>query len=146
HVCRHWADRGFHYSGVDWSREQVEQNAATFPDAEFFASSLYDVDLGGRQFDLVVTMYVVEHLVWPHRLLARMLELTKPGGLMAIMTPPFRHGEYLKSFDYGLSAIPIKDKLRRGRWIDAALHVYQHRLAYPRFLRREWPRGAERSR
>ena len=40
---------------------------------------------------------------------------TRAGGLIAIMTPPFRVGEYLKSFDYGLSAQPIKQKLRKGR-------------------------------
>lgn len=146
HVCRHWADRGLAYTGVDWSRAQVEKNRATYPGASFESSSLYDVALRDRPFDAVMTLYVVEHLVWPQRLLDQMLRLTRPGGLMAIMTPPFRVGEYMKSFRYGLRAMPIKDKLRTGRWIDALVHLYQHRVAYPRYLRAHFPQGAAHSR
>jgi hypothetical protein len=74
-------------------------------------------------------------------MLDRMFALTKPGGLIAIMTPPFRHREYLKSFDYGLSAMPFKEKVHRGRVLDVLLHTYQHRYTFPRYLRQHFPRG-----
>ncbi|HWB29205.1 MAG TPA: class I SAM-dependent methyltransferase [Vicinamibacterales bacterium] len=143
HVIRHLADRQPAYVGVDWSQEQVTVNKQLYPRAEFVAASLYEVDFD-RQFDLVISLYVIEHLVWPHRMLDRMFALTKPGGLIAIMTPPFRHREYLKSFDYGLSAIPFKDKIRQGRALDALIHTYQHRHTFPRYLRTHFPRGTDR--
>jgi ubiquinone/menaquinone biosynthesis C-methylase UbiE len=145
-IADHLAGRNVRFTGVDWSSEQIARNAARKPDAEFVAGSLYDVDFGGRQFDVVTNLYVIEHAVWPHRLLDSLYRLAKPGGLIAILTPPFRHGTYLKSFDYGLSAIPFKDKVRQLKWIDAALHAYQHRVVVPGVLRREYPRGTPRGR
>ena len=145
-IADHLAGRNVRFTGVDWSSAQIARNAASKPDAEFVAGSLYDIDFGGRQFDVVTNLYVIEHAVWPHRLLDSLYRLAKPGGLIAILTPPFRHGTYLKSFDYGLSAIPFKDKVRRLKWIDAALHAYQHRVVVPGVLRREYPRGTPRGR
>jgi 2-polyprenyl-3-methyl-5-hydroxy-6-metoxy-1,4-benzoquinol methylase len=139
HVKRHLADKQPDYVGVDWSEQQVVANRRVYPDAEFFSASLYDFAID-RQFDVVLSLYVVEHLVWPHRVLDRMYALAAPGGLIGILTPPFRHREYLKSFNYGLSAIPFKRKVLEGRVLDAALHVYQHRVAFPRYLRSHFPR------
>ena len=143
---RHWSGLGLQYTGVDWSRGQVVANQRRWPEAEWHAGSLYDVDLGSRQFDAVVSLYVIEHLVWPHRAIAGLQRLVKPGGLLGLLTPPFRYREYLKSFDYGLSARPFADKVKQLRWLDAALHFYQHRVAYPRLLRRQFPRGTDAGR
>jgi SAM-dependent methyltransferase len=146
HLCRHLAGRHVRYTGIDWSREQVERNRTRYPGAEFVASSLYEPRLDGRQFDVVTSLYVIEHLVWPHRLLDQMHARTTPGGLIGILTPPFRERAYLKSFDYGLSARPFGQKVRRLSVLDALVHVYHHRLAYPLLLRRRFPRGHGRGR
>jgi len=143
HPARHLAGVIGRYIGVDWSEQQIARNRDTFPQHTFIAGSVYDVALPASTADVVTCFYVIEHCVWPHRLLDEILRLTRPGGLIAILTPPFRHGAYLKSFPYGLSAQPFPAKLRRFRWLDAALHLYQHRFWYPRYLRRHHPRGAE---
>ncbi len=104
------------------------------------------MNVGDRRFDLVMSLYVVEHLVWPHRLLDQMHRLARPGGLVAILTPPFREHGYLKSFHYGLSATPFAAKIRRFKFLDALLHLYQHRIVYPRLLRRRYRRGQDDSR
>lgn len=134
------------YSGVDWSLEQMRQNQSRFPDAEFLAGSLYDPPLGDRRFDVVMSLFVVEHLVRPQLLLDQMLKRAAPGGLIAVLTPPFRHKEYLKSFPYGFAAIPFADKVKRGKWLDALVHFYQHRVAYPRWLRAHKPRHSDAGR
>jgi 2-polyprenyl-3-methyl-5-hydroxy-6-metoxy-1,4-benzoquinol methylase len=41
HVCRHWADRGLRYTGVDWSRQQVDVNRSRYPEAQFTAGSYF---------------------------------------------------------------------------------------------------------
>ena len=145
-IYRHMREAAPKYTGVDWSREQMAVNQQRFPEAEFVAGSLYDPPLGDRRFDVVISTFVVEHLVRAYLLLDQMLLRAKPGGLIAVLTPPFRHGEYLKSFPYGFAAIPFAEKVKTGKWIDALVHTYQHRIAYPRWLRANRPRGTARGR
>ena len=130
------------YTGVDWSEPQIERNRARMPGHEFVACSLYRTSLRSGSFDAAISLYTIEHLCWPHLLLDEMFRLVRPGGLIAVLTPPFRQRAAIKSFDYGLSPRPFKDKIRTFRWLDAALHLYQHRVAYPRFLRRNHPLDA----
>ena len=146
HPCRHLRERLGHYTGVDWSEAQIAANRDRWPEHAFIAASLYDVPLPSASADVVMSLYVIEHCVWPHRLLDEMLRLARPGGLIAILTPPFRHKSYLKSFDYGLSARSFANKLRSGSVLDVLWHVYHHRVWYPLYLRRHHPRRAEGSR
>ncbi len=146
HPCRNLADREICYTGVDWSEKQIARNKDAMPESDFIVSSLYKTPLPDESFDVSMSLYAVEHLVWPHRLLDEMYRLTRPNGAMAILTPPFRFKNYLKSFDYGLSARPFKEKLRTGRLVDAALHLYQHRIAYPWLLKRRYASQKERNR
>lgn len=139
HPCRNLEDRDVRYTGVDWSKPQIDHNRGRMPNHEFVAASLYRTPLSAGSFDAAISLYTIEHLCWPHLLLEEMLRLVRPGGLIAVLTPPFRQRAAIKSFDYGLSPRPFKDKLRTLRWLDAALHLYQHRVAYPWFLRRNHP-------
>jgi ubiquinone/menaquinone biosynthesis C-methylase UbiE len=144
HTARNLADRQVHYTGVDWAIEQIERNHTDAPGAQFVASSLYQTPFADGSFDVAISLFVVEHLVWPHRLLDEMRRLVRPGGLIAVLTPPFRRGHYLKSFDYGLTPRPIRDKLRTGALLDALLHLYHHRVYMPWHLRRRYPRDTAR--
>jgi len=146
HPCRHLKDKIGKYIGIDWSEAQVNANRERWPEHQFITGSVYEVPLPDNSADVVMSLYVIEHCVWPHRLLDEMLRLARPGGLIAILTPPFRHKSYLKSFPYGLSARPFGEKLRSGSLIDVFWHLYQHRLWYPLYLRRHYPRGANGSR
>jgi len=141
HPCRHMADRQITYTGVDWSEYTIARNSKQWPNHTFLPSSLYNVALSDDSFDAVISLYVIEHLAWPHRLLDEMYRLVRPGGLIGILCPPFRIRSYIKSFDYGLSPRPFREKLKSGRLFDAALHLYQHRIAYPILLKRRYPRG-----
>lgn len=143
HPSRHLKDRLGAYIGVDWSEEQCAANRRRMPEHRFITGALYDAPLPDRSADVVMSLYVIEHCVWPHRLLDEMLRLARPGGLIALLTPPFRHRSYLKSFDYGLSARPFSAKVRSLSLLDVAWHVYQHRVWYPFYLRRHHPRGRD---
>jgi ubiquinone/menaquinone biosynthesis C-methylase UbiE len=142
----HLRDRIGRYTGVDWSEDRIAQNRTKWRGHEFLAASVYDVPLPSASADVVISLYVIEHCVWPHRLLDEMFRLVRPGGLLAILTPPFRARSYLKSFNYGLSPRPFAQKLRSGALIDASWHLYHHRIYYPLFLRWHYPRGSARHR
>ncbi len=141
YVSRHFAKRKVSYTGVDWSDAQILRNRERMPESTFHVASLDRVPLPDQAFDAAVSFYTIEHLVWPHRVLDEMFRLTRPGGLIALLFPPFRIGSSLKSFDYGLSVRRFKDKVRSLSLVDVALHVYQHRVFYPLYLRHHHPRG-----
>jgi ubiquinone/menaquinone biosynthesis C-methylase UbiE len=145
HFCRQLDGRVGHYVGVDWSAAQMADNRRHWPRFEFIPSSVYDVPLPPASADVVISLYVVEHCVWPHKLLLEMMRIARPGGLIAILTPPFRARSYLKSFDHGLSPRPLADKLRSGKLLDACWHAY-HRAYYALWLRRQYPRGTPQHR
>ena len=139
HFARHLDDRGGRYIGVDWSADQVADNRRRWPQHQFIASSIYNVPLPDAAADVVVSLYAIEHCVWPHRMLQEMHRLARLGGLIAILTPPFRARSYLKSFDYGLTPRPFMEKVRTASMIDALWHLYHHRIYYPLWLRRRHP-------
>ena len=143
HTARNLAERQVLYTGVDWAEEQIQLNRTDAPGASFVASSLYATPFPDQSFDAAISLFVIEHLVWPHRLLSEMYRLVRPGGLIGVLTPPFRRGSYLKSFDYGLSPRPIGEKVRSGALLDALLHLYHHRVYVPWYLYRHHPRGAD---
>lgn len=69
HPCRNMADRDIKYTGVDWSEEQIAQNIKLMPGQTFMALSLYDASLPNESFDAAISLHVIEHMVWPNRLL-----------------------------------------------------------------------------
>jgi len=81
---RHWAyPSQARISGVDISSRQLERN--DFLDDKFLGDvQTWETD---RQWDVVVSVYVLEHVDDPRRALANMVEWTKPGGLLVLAVP-----------------------------------------------------------
>lgn len=57
-------------------------------------------DIVGTDFDVVISMEVIEHLYWPRKLLEAGYSVLKPGGRMILTTP--YHG-YLKNLALSLA-------------------------------------------
>ena len=143
HSCRNLAEREVDYTGVDWSEEQIALNRELMPDHTFLASSLYRVPLPEETFDVAISLYVIEHVVWPHRFLDEIYRLVRPGGLRGILCPPFRIRNTIKSFEFGLSPRPFSEKLKLGHFVDATVHLYQHRVSYPHYLEKHFHDGSD---
>lgn len=82
------ASDGWDVTGVDVSREGIEQARQAYPGLRFETGSAYD-DLAAKygRFPVVISLEVVEHLYDP-RLYARTLfNLVEPGGTAVISTP-----------------------------------------------------------
>jgi 2-polyprenyl-3-methyl-5-hydroxy-6-metoxy-1,4-benzoquinol methylase len=90
------ARQGFSVVGVDASKKGVGIARANFPQAEFAVAQMGG-ELGeivGRDFDLVISSDVIEHLYRPSDLMEAAAATLKPGGHALIGTP--YHG-YLKN-------------------------------------------------
>ena len=88
---------GYRVTGIDASRSGIELASTQYSDVEFLCSlvNLEAIDsIQSRDFDLVVSSDVIEHLYRPADLLETANELLKPQGHLLLGTP--YHG-YLKN-------------------------------------------------
>lgn len=91
HAWLNLAGRQVEYWGVDWSRTQIEENRIRYGEVPFFQqASIYATGLETGAFDVVFSLFVLEHTVWPNRFLDEMLRLTRPGGLLFVCCPEYR--------------------------------------------------------
>ncbi|MEP7368006.1 MAG: class I SAM-dependent methyltransferase [Dermatophilaceae bacterium] len=86
--------RGCVVSGIEYDRDAAEQ-AEQFLD-QLVIGDLNELDLGqafqGRTFDVIVLGDILEHLVEPEDVLARLVGLLAPGGSVVISIPNVAHG------------------------------------------------------
>lgn len=89
------AKRGFTVMGVDPSTEGIDQANRNFPDLTLRLGSAYD-DLAATygQFDILISLEVVEHVYAPRDYARCAYQLLKPGGLAVFSTP---YNGYLKN-------------------------------------------------
>lgn len=101
-ICGRLADLGYAVSGFDASAEGVAQARRAHPQGRFevLGVGADPAAVFGRDWDLVVSTEVIEHLYAPRRLVADARALLRPGGLLVLSTP--YHG-YLKNLVLALS-------------------------------------------
>lgn len=89
------AERGHTVTAVDMRPSFLDyaRTRHTHGEVRFLAANVLEDELPGN-FDLVYANQIVEHLVHPEQLLARLLACLKPGGRLVMTTP---NGDYLKN-------------------------------------------------
>jgi SAM-dependent methyltransferase len=120
HLCPVVEEREGVYTGMDHSSELLDRNKAKFPRARFLpiSAELHE------QFDIVASLYTIEHVVDPPAYLERMWRFCKPGGLFAVICPDFVDGEgFPPSFYYGKTPRRFREKLRSVAFRDACKHL-----------------------
>ncbi len=141
HAFANLKDRAVEYTGVDWSEARIAENRKVHgPGPLFLARSLYDTGLPANSYSVCFSLYVLEHLVWPHLLLREMVRVTCPGGLIAVLCPDFRSLGRIPSLRYGKVVAPLKEKVRRGLVADTMRHLFLRALYYPWAIRHRYPR------
>ena len=96
------AERGFSVQGCDVSGSGIRIAQTSFPKIPFFQHDLSDPlpDCHRGQYDAVVSLEVIEHLLLPRSLMANALHALRPGGVLILSTP--FHG-YLKNLALALT-------------------------------------------
>jgi 2-polyprenyl-3-methyl-5-hydroxy-6-metoxy-1,4-benzoquinol methylase len=84
---RHWPyPAGARVAGLDISQEQLDRNDHV-QEKHLGDVQTWQTD---RQWDVVASVYVLEHIADPRRAVANMLAWTRPGGLLVIAVPNAR--------------------------------------------------------
>lgn len=100
-LSHHLASWGHQVVGMDQSTSGIAIAQAQYPQQQFIQASLYEaVPQFEYQFDVVVAVEVIEHLLYPRELLRMAKYYLKPGGLLIVTTP--YHG-YLKNLAIALT-------------------------------------------
>jgi SAM-dependent methyltransferase len=130
HLCAYVAERGGTYTGIDYGEELLAQNRKRFPRARF-------LQVGTplpEPFDLVASLYAIEHVVDPPAYLERMWRCCRPGGLIAIICPEFIEGPGLApSVFYGRTPRRFREKIRTFNLLDALQHLVELKMLGPRW-------------
>jgi SAM-dependent methyltransferase len=131
------ADRSaLEFVGLEVAPQVVERNAREHPAARWICGSVYDADLPEGAFDVVVAYFVLEHLVYPARALARMAAWLRPGGAIFLVFPDFVATGRFASQRLGRVDGRARERLRRGDVVGAAVTLYDSRVRLRRALRR----------
>ncbi len=81
---------GFKVEGFDGSASGVELARKNYPEIQFSQLDLVSgrmPDHSKNQFDAVVSVEVIEHLLLPRMLIQNAIQALKPGGLLILTTP-----------------------------------------------------------
>lgn len=97
HISGRLAALGYQVTGIDASKSGIQVARRIYPQANFIEAFIdrdLDDTIAQKNFDLVISSDVIEHLYRPSDLLEAAHSLLKPGGRVLIGTP--YHG-YLKN-------------------------------------------------
>jgi|GEM_PF-1259701 len=133
HLCPYVKQRGGRYTGMDYSPGLLEENRRRFPGARFH---LIGTPMD-ETFDLVVSLYAIEHVPDPPAYLDRLWAHCRPGGLIGIICPEFIRCPGLPpSVYYGQTPRRLREKVRTASIVDALQHLIELKIIAPRWKAR----------
>ncbi len=96
------AQQGYEVVGVDDSESGIQFARHSYPNCHFLQASVYDLPYGELEnsFDVVISLEVIEHLLYPKELVRAAKKCLKPDGRLILTTP--YHG-YLKNLVMAVS-------------------------------------------
>ena len=120
HLCRYVEQAGGRYTGVDHGLELLQKNRERYRSAHFLPVG---AELHGH-FDLVASLYTIEHVVNPLAYLETMWQACTPGGILAVICPDFVDGAGLPpSIFFGTTPRRLRDKVKEMAIGDAIGHL-----------------------
>lgn len=96
-IASRLSELGHEVTGIDAAQDGIEIARTAYPFMDFHRKSIYEDDwspIANESFDCIVSLEVVEHLLYPKTLFHRSHDLLKKGGHLIVSTP--YHG-YLKN-------------------------------------------------
>ena len=128
HLCSQVEARGGIYTGLDYSEDLLQNNRRRFPNARFRSLT----DPPNESYDLVTSLYTLEHIVNPSAYLESLWRYCRPDGLIAVICPEFVEGAGLApSVFYGHTPRRFRQKLQAFDLLDACAHIADLKIRAP---------------
>ena len=128
HLCHYVEKNSGIYTGLDFSEILLQENRQRFPDARFFPIGTPLAET----FDIVASLYTLEHVVDPPAYLESLWRYCHPGGLIAIICPEFVDGSGLPpSVFFGTTPRRLREKIQRLHLLDAWKHLLDWKVWAP---------------
>jgi SAM-dependent methyltransferase len=133
HFCPIVESKGGNYTGLDWSPALLEANRKRFANASFRGPD----EIATELFDIVASLYTVEHVVDPEAYLQRLWDCCRPGGLIGVICPEFIDSVGVApSIFYGQTPRRFRQKVVSGDLMDALNHLLDWKVRVPAWKRR----------
>ncbi|SJZ98894.1 class I SAM-dependent methyltransferase [Sediminibacterium ginsengisoli] len=120
------------YHGCDFSPQLIQKNKERYPEAQF--NVIRDpavLPFEDNCFDLVFSVFVIEHSARPASFLDECKRILKPGGRLIILCPDFMGYGRMSSQRAGFSQGTTSQKIAQRRFIDAAITFFDNRMRIP---------------
>jgi ubiquinone/menaquinone biosynthesis C-methylase UbiE len=133
YCSRHFAKVGCRYIGLDLSIQELVRTKKKELSACLLAGNAYQMPLASSSADFVISLYSLEHVVWPQRYLNEMRRVARAGGHIALAFPDYLknpRGRPAGSMRFGRSPGGLRYKVAHKRWIDALQTFLERVLVY----------------
>ncbi len=141
HLCPQVEKKGGHYTGLDYSAGLLSENRRRFPQARFFEIGAQLNEL----FDMVASLYALEHVADPPAYLESLWNYCRPGGMIGVICPEFvENPGTAPGIFFGKTPRRLREKLQTFSFLDAFYHVIDWKICASRWKRTAWaaPAGA----
>ncbi|MEH2051630.1 class I SAM-dependent methyltransferase [Nostoc sp.] len=120
------------YTGIDFSEKLINNNQALYPDAHFLQlTDPNKLPFESNTFDFVLSVYVLEHTVFPHLFLDEVNRVLKKGGVLCVVCPNFLGKGKITSQRKGFSPGTGSKKLKEGKIFDAIVSSFDAKIRIP---------------
>jgi len=121
------------YIGCDFSSGLLARNRDRYHGAQFRQiQQANTLPFETASVDAVFSVFVIEHVVYPHLFLDECHRVLKPGGLFILRCPNFLGAGCMASQRAGFSRFNGREKLAKGRVLDAMVTFWDRKIAIPR--------------
>jgi ubiquinone/menaquinone biosynthesis C-methylase UbiE len=143
-MLKHHVQFRARYSGFDFSDQLMKHNQFLYPEATFRVIEVPNTfPFDDESFDVVFSVFVIEHSTDPSKFLNECSRILKPGGSLVILCPDFLGSGHMTSQRAGWSQGTAQQKLRKGKFADAIVTLFDNRIRIP-FRCRQFAKKAAR--
>lgn len=123
---------GYRYIGIDLAIPALQRYKLSNPKVQLVGGDVYRLPIRSCCADIAVSLYSIEHTVWPALCLDEMFRVVKPGGYIVLIFPEYvtRKYRYMKSVVLGRSCGGILAKFLSGYWLDGILSFMELQFIY----------------
>jgi len=135
-ILKHYGYLQTRYHGCDFSGGLLSNNSIKFPCASFRTlKKPNSLPYENNVFDLVFSVYVIEHTTNPSLFLNECIRVLKQNGILIILCPDFLGQGRMTSQRAGFSAGTTTDKLKKKKYFDALITYYDNHVKIPFFCK-----------